>query len=268
MSSRLTFDPRNHAYRLAGLQAPGVTTAIGRTTAKPGLPIAAAEQAAIWALDHLGDVRKMGEGDWIKAAKMAHRDVWDQAKHRGTFLHDAARALVAGEELSPFDEDGNAWPPEVRTAAQHLARFMDDFDVQPLIVERPVFHETDRWAGTVDLVARLSDGRVLVLDYKTGKANRYTGHAVYPEHAIQLAAYRHASHYQHEDPATGELTDLPMVETDGAAVVWAHPEGYQLRPVRADASAYDVFLHMLPVAEWAGMPIGYSVLDPLEVVAQ
>lgn len=265
MTSQLTFDARDHRYRLRGLEAPGVTTAIGKSTAKPGLPIAAAEQAAIWALDHLRDVRRMGEGDWIRAAKMAHRAVWDESKHRGIFLHDAARQLVHGDTLEPFDEDGNPWPPDVRAAAEHLARFMDEWDVQPLIVERPVFHTTDLWAGTVDLVAQLRDGRALVLDYKTGKANRLTGHAVYPEHAIQLSAYRHASHYQHEDEATGELSDVPMVATDGAAVVWAHAEGYQLRPVRADASAYDVFLHMLPVAAWASMPIGFSVLDPLEV---
>jgi hypothetical protein len=263
MASRLTFSGRGHTYALDGTRVPGVTTVISLATSKPGLVWAAAREAGLWCLDHLDQVDAMGREDWIQGARFAHRRKWDAAGRRGTFLHEAAVQLVNGEPLTPWDhETGEEWPEDVTRAAGQLARFMDDFDVEPLACERPVYNENDLWAGTLDLAAdiRMPKGgrRRLILDYKTGDSG------VYPEHAMQQAAYRHATHIQVLNP-DGSPDDMPMIETDGAAIVWVQPDFYELRPVRADAGLYDVFVHMLPVAAWASEKAAQSVFEPLPI---
>lgn len=260
MSSRLTYDERAHRYALDGRRVPNVTTTIGRASEKPGLAYAAAREAALWAVQHLGDVDAMGEGAWVTAARDAHREVWNASAERGTRIHAAALQLVSGEAITPADADtGEPWPEFEMRAALNLARFMDEWDVEPLAAERPVFHEGDRWAGTVDLVARLRGGEAWVLDYKTGSG-------VYPEHALQLTAYRHATHIQLRSDH-GALFDRTMIATTRAGVVHVRDDGYKLVPVRSDEGLYDVFRHMLPVAAWATEDRRQSVFPPLEIAA-
>jgi len=255
----LTYDERWHRYALDGRRVPNVTTTIGKASEKPGLAYAAAREAALWALHHFGEVDAMGESAWILAARDAHREVWNASAERGTRIHRAALQLVGGEPITPRDPDtGEPWPEDEMRSALHLAAFMDEWDVEPLAAERPLFNEVDLWAGTVDLVAKLRDGATWVLDYKTGSG-------VYPEHALQLATYRHATHIQ-VDYGT-ELWDQPMFRTDRAGVVHVRPDGYRLVPVRSDEGLYDVFRHMIPVAEWAAEKPAQSVFAPLELPA-
>lgn len=257
MASRLEFQPGNHTYWMDGERVPSVTTVIGKAHDKPGLSWWAAEEAAKWAVDNLATLDETRPAPWIREARRVHNELKTAAAKRGTLLHDAARQLVAGAPITP-ETEGEPWPDAVVDAAGQLARFMDDWDVDPLLAERPVFHELHRWAGTVDLVATLRDGRTWLLDYKTGKSG------IYPKDALQLAAYRHASHVQVE-AASGELFDRGMTQVDECACVWIQPDFYELRPVLADWPSYDVFLHMLPVARWTDWKREETVGSPLPV---
>jgi hypothetical protein len=261
VATRLIFTPRYHQYSLDGARVPGVTTVINRALAKPGLVYAAAREAGLWAANHVAELDPGNVDPWVKSAAGAHRDVWDASARRGTLLHDAARQLVNGEPLTPVDEaTGEQWPDDVIRSAEQLARFMDEWDAQPVLAERPVFHEVHKYAGTIDLVADLSDGNRWLLDYKTGASG------VYPEHALQLAAYRYATHVQVlGDTDELELQDDRMPHTHRAGVVWVRPDGYQLIPVRADSAWFQVFLAMLPIHRWAGLRHEESVGDPLPV---
>ena len=102
-------------------------------------------------------------------------------------------------------------------------------------------HAEDRWAGTTDAIARLRDGARWLLDYKTGESG------VYPEHALQVCAYRFATHMQLV--TNGEPTDWPMVEVDRCGLVWVQPDFYELRPVVADEDRYRVFRSMAGITE-------------------
>jgi len=243
---------------LDGHKVPGVTTVINRALAKPGLVYAAAREAARWAADNHEAFNVNVPGPWVEAATKAHRVEWDKAARRGTLLHEAARQLIGGEPLTPVDDNGEQWPDDVIRSAEQLARFMDEWDVEPLLSERPVFNDVHQWAGTIDLVADLGDGKRWLLDYKTGASG------IYPEHALQLAAYRHATHVQQVDEDDEALViDHAMPEVDDAACVWVRPDGYELVPVRADDSWYRVFLAMLPVYRWSALGAESSVGDPL-----
>lgn len=241
MASRLEFRPGNHTYWLDRTHVPGVTTTIGRAHDKPQLLDWSGRVAAEWCADHLDLLDESDPGPWIETAKAQHRELKESGGNRGTFLHDAARKLVHGDPLIP-ETDGEPWPADVVGAAHQLARFMDEWDVTPEYVECPVFHDAHIWAGTVDLIATLRDGRRWLLDYKTAKGG------VYPKDALQLAAYRHATHIQ--VTVNGERYDRPMPAVHECACVWIQPDFYELRPVLADWNSYDTFLHMIPVARW------------------
>src|SRR4029077_11716228 len=121
----------------------------------------------------------------------------------------------------------------------------DDWGVQELLVEVSVGRAGTRreaYAGTLDLVAMLSrsDGdeeiETWILDIKTGKG-------VYPEHALQLAAYRYAEFYVDPD---GDPQPLPQI--DRAGVVHLHDHGYDLYPVEAGPAELRTFQYAQQVA--------------------
>lgn len=260
MTSRLVFSPGRHTYSLDGKRVPGVTTVIGKATAKNALAPAAAKETALWAAANTEALTSLGADAWVTTAAKVYREVWNARAALGTRLHQAAQQLVAGELLVPADpETGEEWAGDERRMAEHLARFMDDWDVTPMAAERPVFNDQDCWAGTLDLVARMKDKRRWLIDYKTGASG------IWPETSVQLAAYRHATHVQVERGPDGELADWPMPQVDECAALWVRPNGYELRPVRADRAVYDVFLSMLPVADWATWDRTASVFEPVPV---
>jgi predicted RecB family nuclease len=106
--------------------------------------------------------------------------------------------------------------------------------LEPLWIEQVVWSDRHRYAGTVDLVARV-EGRLTVVDYKSGKR-------VYQEAHLQLAAYAAAlAEMGHEDCPHGCIVRLPKVAEDVFEVVPCPPRD-QLLPV---------FLHLRAVWAWA-----------------
>lgn len=251
MSSRLTFEGRYHRYSLDGAWVPSVTTVTGFVGDKGGLIGSSAKEAAAWASTHADELPALGEDEWRKACAGAARRAWNQAAQRGTQLHKLAESLVYGTELPAADDTGQEWPDDVYRSAEQLAAFMDAWQVNPVANEALVFNDTDRWAGRLDLVADLADGRRWLLDYKTGASG------IWPETSLQLAAYAHATHLVHDG------NDVPMVQVAAAGAVWVRPDGWQLIPVAIGDAVYETFRHALHVAAWAKLGRDQSVGAPL-----
>jgi hypothetical protein len=241
VSSRVLFQERYHRYSLDGHWVPSPTGITGAALHKPALAYAAAREAASWASTHAGEIDQLGEETWRKEATMWHKKVWAESRDTGTAVHSLAEVLIYGNPLPTEDKAGLPYPDDVYRMAEQLARFMDSWSVDPLAHEAIVFNEHDKWAGRLDLIAALSDGNRWLLDYKTGASG------VWPETALQLAAYSHATHIVWKD----EDRKMPVVDRRGA--VWVRPDGWQLIPVDVtDGDAlYEVFRSMIPVALWA-----------------
>jgi|KBSMisStandDraft_5_1062788.scaffolds.fasta_scaffold38380_5 hypothetical protein len=253
MSSRVTFTGgRFHRYSLDGDWVPSVTSVTGKVGDKGGLVGGAAKEVAAWAAIHVDELPQLGEAEWRKAASGSYRRAWDAARDHGTLVHTLAESLVYGHPLPAEDEAGLPWPDDAYASAQQLASFMDAWQVDPVAHEAAVYHETDRWAGRLDLIADMSGGRWL-LDYKTGASG------IWPETSLQLAAYAHATHIVRNGD------DWPMPHIDRAAAVWVRPSDWQLIPVAIGDAVYDVFRHAMHVAAWAKLDRDQSVGAPLPV---
>lgn len=233
---------RGHVYYLDGTKmvGRGVTTLIGNGVPKPALQYWAARtvaEAAIndhetwWPLVEQG--RDSQAIAMLKEAPFAERDA---AAKRGTEVHKLAEALAHGEEVDV--------PEELQGHIDAYLAFMEDFDVEPEVIEAMVVNRKHRYCGTFDFIGTFGgwEGKRVLADIKTAKSG------VYPENALQLAAYRYAEAYL---PLEGG-DEEPMPEVDACAVIHVRADGYDVIEVDAGPEAFRTFLYACQIADFAG----------------
>lgn len=224
----LQFYPSAHRYKLDGRWVPGVTTILG-VLDKPAIPKWAAGTVAEYVADNpngIEELRKLGRGPMVQALKGIPWQKRDDAGVRGNLLHDYAEALLNGEDVEVDDES-------VPVMENALA-FMEDWHIEPLLVEASCASREHQWAGTLDLIAKYvhpltgADG-VAIFDWKSGKA-------LYPEYAWQMNAYAHAEFAGLD----GDEQPLPLC--DAAFGVQIRADGYDVAPFAFGPDIYEEFL--------------------------
>jgi hypothetical protein len=211
---------KGHSYTLDGQRLPGVTTILDALR-KRALEEWAGSITAETAVNRWDELAALPVATRLDTLKRARYEARDAAALNGTEVHALAWPLVTGADVEV--------PPRHLGAVQALARFMDRWHLEPVATERPVFHPRHGWAGTFDILAGMG-GTLWLLDYKTGKA-------VYPETALQLAAYAHAAY---------------MLPEAGEPVEWVQPERCGAVHITSDSAT------LLPV-DWATTEEAYTV---------
>jgi len=224
-----------------------VTSIIGGGLPKPALINWAKKFTAEYAVEHADAFATLvaddpkGAVQWLKDA--AYRDR-DRKGEIGSNVHEAAEAYALGK---PYPEWGDDEAPVMGSFVQWLDEWRPKF----MAVEAPVFSRSQKYAGTLDAVAEFDfpgqgfglnwgveeDRPIrLLIDYKTGKA-------IYPETALQLAAYRYAETFF----GLPDSSETSMPEVDGCAALLLRPRGYHFIPVRADEAVFRAFLYIREV---------------------
>ncbi len=106
------------------------------------------------------------------------------AREGGGDLHNLIQAFhmsAVGTRTSPFI------PPHFADQFDLYLRWYEKYVDKSLMVEEVVFGKG--YAGRVDHVALLKDGRVAVCDIKSQDITKYKRFKQYPEHFLQLGAY-------------------------------------------------------------------------------
>ena len=228
MTTGLKFYPASHRYKLDGAWVPGVTTILG-VLDKPAIPKWAAAQVAEYVADHPDGVetlRQMGRGPMVDALRRLPWEKRDQAASRGTTLHDYAERILRGEEV---EVDGELVP-----VIESALRFLDEWQIEPVLIEAAVGSRAHRYAGTADLFARYvrpdtGQTGVGIFDWKSGKS-------IYPEYAWQLAAYAGAEF------AGTDGDEQPIPTTDAAFGVQIRADGYDVAPLAHGTDVFDEFV--------------------------
>ncbi|GAA2630038.1 hypothetical protein [Streptomyces axinellae] len=224
-----------HYYKLDGRRVTGVTTLINGGLPKPKLVDWAAREVAEYVADNWADVeshRDAGREQLVDHLKTRHQKARDTAAVRGTSIHAYAEQLIAGEEVEA--------PAELVGYIESCARFLDDWRIQPVIVERPLASRTWWYSGTPDVIGDVPDGRRLITDWKTGRSG------IWGETALQLAAYAKAEFYLDDDNI-----ERPIPHVDAGLAVWLRPDGYDTYLVEDLDGAFQVFKHVAHVARAA-----------------
>lgn len=99
----------------------------------------------------------------------------EKSAEEGTLVHQVAEAILLGQNPDI--------PPEIAPAMSAFQSFLEakHIEVRPEGVERRILHPGHRYAGTIDVIARIN-GQLGVLDIKTSQA-------IYRDYNLQTAAY-------------------------------------------------------------------------------
>lgn len=222
-----------HSYTIDGRKVPGVTTILGTVLAKPALVGWASKLVAEYVADKdalwLEELRADGRDALVGHLKGVPNRAKTAAGLRGTQVHAYAERVIAGEELEETEELAPLWGH-----IESCVKFLDAWEITPVAVEAVVASREHRYCGTVDLVA---DSGALhqrgLYDYKTGASG------IWPETALQLAAYLHADAYV---AGTGEAP-VADLDIEAAYAVHLRGDGYDVYPVETGTS-WEAFTHL------------------------
>jgi hypothetical protein len=225
---------KGHSYQDAnGLKVPSVTT-ITKCLPKDAIIGWAGRETAKAAVDRWEELSALPPVERYDILQKARWEATDKAANRGTQVHKLGAKLVLGEKVDV--------PEFLQDYVAAYVRWLDTWQIEPVLVETSVMSHRHGVAGTLDLlgdIPHLGMERWLI-DLKTSR----TG--VYGETALQLAGYRYADTYydEHED------CEKPMLQVDGCAVAWVQPTGVSFVPVEAGPAQYRYFLYLKQVYEF------------------
>jgi hypothetical protein len=210
--------------------------------AKPALIGWAARTVAEAAADYYADQLRLytTTGKWpqraaaVDALKGAHNRDRDGKGARGTDVHAAVHEVVTYGELL----DSREWERETLAYVDQYRDFEDAYRPTYLYAETTCYSDEYGYAGTLDLIADLPGYGLTVMDYKTG--------GIYPEAALQLAAYRHSEYVITGPP----WEQHPTPRTVGAAVLQLQPDRYSLVGVDTSEAVFTAFCHVVRFAEF------------------
>ena len=133
----------------------------------------------------IGDSRDEAVKQWYEVPEEWIDNVLARAKKRPD-SDDAAKGRDAHGLIAELLHGGKPDIPEELAPAVHGAlEMVSDYGLTVEAVEYPVWDPRYEYAGTVDLIARDTDGRLVVVDWKRAKG-------IYDEHAYQVSAYARA----------------------------------------------------------------------------
>lgn len=255
----LKFSAKAHRYWYNGKPIPGVTTLLGKGLPKPALPRWSAKCVAEFVVDQpeqVEQLRSLGREPAVAALKAIPWQARDTAAVRGTDVHRLAEELIHGREVDV--------PDHLLAHVEGYARWLDEFDVEPIHTEQPVANRRWFYAGTFDAIIRFGRGpwagRTVLADWKTSSG-------VYGETALQTAAYARADFM-----ATTPEDETPLPAIDSTGVLHITDAGSQFHPLSDSPAAIDeafkVFTHIAYVAnktDWIKELVGEPMqLDTTE----
>lgn len=171
------------------------------------------------------------------------------ASMAGTLVHDAIEHHVhtgkfsfsysSLQDITKAGTDSATALQEIGGWLEQYLAFTDRFKPEWELLEATVWNRTLGYAGTMDGLMRLPNGRRYLVDFKSGGG-------VYPEYAMQVEALARAEFIL--DPKDG--SEKPLQKADALAILHLRPEFYELHEVRRHDFVWEAFLGLLAVKKF------------------
>ena len=138
---------------------------------------------------------------WMKDVGHNADLIMRKAGKEGTQVHEAAEALVRGEEVTWMDDYGRAkYSQVVWEMILKFYEFWSTYKPELISTEDFVWSDEHKYAGTADLVVKL-DGKIWLLDLKTSNS-------LHKSYDLQLASYAVA------------LKESKGIEIERTGIIW------------------------------------------------
>lgn len=232
----LTNSKDSHKYWMERLQAPSVTTFCSNGLRKQPVELWNSKTVAEFVADNpdkIETLRALGRDAMVAALKKVPYTKRDEAARRGTEVHALAEELIHGREVEV--------PDAISGHVEAYVQFLDEWQPKPVLVETMVGNREQWYAGTLDMVIDLPDGQRVIADIKTGRSG------IFPETALQLAAYRHAEFYVDADGTEQSMSELDIT---GGLGIWLHANGYEVYRIPCGREQFAKFLHVAESAKF------------------
>jgi hypothetical protein len=167
---------------------------------------------------------------WLRAAATEERDL---KAARGTAIHDAA---TSGRMMSEV-------PVELRPSLHQFLNWLEDSGAEIIAVEQQVFNLTLGYAGTFDILCRMPDGSIWIVDLKTGNAT-------YVDHVLQQIGYAMGEFVGKDDVVDEDLTAV-LRSAHGMALLHLTDEGWHWQPIKVTPKMFKAFTGLLDYAVFA-----------------
>ncbi len=205
-----------HTYTLDGVpRIKGATTMMRGLKGPPESYYM--ETAAGYAVDNWDRLTALPPSERLKDIAGAAKRRFTAAGIKGTAIHRLAEQLIRGDEMPV--------PDDIRGHTEACIQFLDDYHLEPLLVEPALFSRKHQYAGSADFFATATKPHhsepIRVLgDYKTAASGPWGSVA------FQLSAYRYADFY-----LDGDGAEQPVPEVDECWAVWLRADGYDVYPI-------------------------------------
>ena len=203
-------DAMKKRYEVDGVEYPSVTQIINQLDKSEGLLPWASRCAVDYICNNLANL----SGEILDQAVLAYKTVNGEAKDIGTAVHD----LIEKNVVPVVDE---VQYDEIYTAFCAYQSWRDEHIDEFLMTEQFFYDKYCCFAGTLDAVVRMKDGRILVIDYKTSNG-------FYDGYDLQLAAYR----YLYENTTGGRIDGQAILRLDKKT---GKPEFKEYKEYKIDA---------------------------------
>lgn len=252
-----------------------VTTILGALP-KDALKFWAAKVVAEFAFDRKSTWLTMTRAEAVQWLKQEPLRFTNERANYGKAIHAATEAIVLQTPVRRGE-----FSDEEAQAIGHFFDFVETLRPRYLLTEGSVYNRTHKYAGTLDSVVEIPYGLLLelahgnpllvpweprddrdvvtlILDTKTG-GDVAEAKGVYPEVALQLAAYARA---EFVGAVNGQEHPIPLL--DGAAVLHVNATGWRIVPVnigqdprlplpegeKLDDEVFRAFLFVREVFRW------------------
>jgi hypothetical protein len=225
-----------------------VTTILDRNVAKNHLVYWAGNTVARCALDNLPYLvratrvlaERLEAYEWLSRA---HKRKKEERGEIGGAVHSLIESRILGTDLPPEIADSAEMQPYMK----HFDAFVHEYKVTFTASEMIVANTEHMYGGTLDYLLTspvlaeefgIDPALEIAGDTKTGGELDVKG--VYPEAALQMAAYGHATFAQ---TRAGRRVSMPAT-ADRGIVLHLRPEGFRVIPVQVDDAVFAAFLRL------------------------
>lgn len=235
------------------VECPSVTTILNNIN-KPALVNWAALEVAKYAYSERDIWHNLEEAAAIDLLKRAPYRDSRKKMDIGSAAHIAIDAYLKAGSQAATEEAPEIGDLDLLPYVAGALRFLDDHVQRILHSEVTFVNLTYHYAGTCDLVAKLKDGSIAVVDWKTGKR-------LYPEVALQLSAY--ANNEFAVNPDGTRLTVAPV--TSAVAVHLDGQAGYTAQPIVLSPQLFKTFIALRTLQKYRDTLEDTVLGEPLPV---